>query len=116
MQGENEKRNTALHSKALTLEELITVIKKHLSPMGAFAVLLPYHRSGYFEELSKQQAFYLNKKVSVKQTPNHNLFRSMLWFTQQQTTASHSEIIIQNEKGVYTKEFIDLLKNYYLHL
>ncbi len=79
-------------------------------------MLLPYHRTVYFEKLAKQKYFYLHEKILVKQTPLHFHFRSILNFGRQEKTPKQSEIIIQNEEGQYTPEFAELLKDYYLFL
>ncbi|MFX8852442.1 hypothetical protein ABTM75_19085, partial [Acinetobacter baumannii] len=76
LKSENLKRNLALHSTALSFEELIDCIKKLLSPTGRFAILVPYHRTENFIQLAKD--FFLEEKVLVKQTPSHPYFRSIL--------------------------------------
>jgi tRNA1Val (adenine37-N6)-methyltransferase len=116
LKSEDEKRNVALHSHALTFKDLLTSAEKHLAPEGTFAVLLPYHRLVEFEELSKQYNFFVDEKVLVKQTPKHNNFRSILCLTKKETVATQSQIIIRDEKETYTKEFIALLKDFYLYL
>ncbi|MGI8951754.1 MAG: tRNA1(Val) (adenine(37)-N6)-methyltransferase [Chitinophagaceae bacterium] len=112
---ENKKRNIALHSDALNFEELLIVFENNLTANGKFAVLLPYHRSIYFKRLVEQKKFYLNKKILVKQTFKHNYFRSILLFSRTFALTNQSEIIIQNEHNKYTPEFVELLKDYYLH-
>ncbi len=116
LKSDNEKRNLALHSAELSLEELLDAINKHLKDEGSFAVLLPYHRTQQFINSAIQQSFHLTEKILVKQTPAHNYFRGMLWFTKESTSAKQSEIIIRNEEGKYTNEFVGLLKDYYLYL
>lgn len=115
LKSKNVKRNLALHSLELDLEELFDAVEKYLKDEGIFAVLLPYHRTQQCINLA-EQSLYLSKKVLVKQTPEHNYFRSMLWFTKQSATTEEYEIIIQNKEGKYTDEFTELLKDYYLYL
>ena len=112
----NEKKNAAKHDTALTLQELLHNADRLLSTTGFFAVLLPYHRSNYFEEEAAKINLYLSKKISVKQTPKHNYFRSILIFSRHEVNTLQEEIIIKNEDGNYSPAFIDLLKVYYLHL
>ncbi len=112
----NEKKNAAKHDTALTLQELLHNADRLLSTTGFFAVLLPYHRSNYFEEEAEKLNFHLNKKISVKQTPKHDFFRAILIFYKTKTTANQSTLTIKNEEGKYTDEFTNLLKDYYLYL
>ncbi len=109
----SEKRNLALHCEALSLQELLSSTKKLLVHDGHFALLLPYHRSTYFENLAVANEFYLKQKVLIKQTSAHNYFRSILFFSRQPSAINQSEITIMNNNNQYTKEFIELLADYY---
>ncbi|MDE3143505.1 MAG: methyltransferase [Bacteroidota bacterium] len=116
LKSDHAKRNIALHSEALSLEELLHSIKINLTNDGKFAVLLPYHRSAYFEELAEAEKFYIEEKIVVKQTPHHPYFRTMLLFSKHPATSTEKEIIIKNELNDYSTEFKELLKDYYLYL
>ncbi len=111
----SNKRNLAMHSQALCLEDLLSSIKRLLKYDGKFAILLPSHRSIYFEGIALEAGFHLLEKVSVKQTPNHPSFRSMLLFGNESDTIFEKKIIIK--AGItYTVQFAALLKDYYLYL
>jgi len=112
----DKKKNFAKHDTSLTLTESLGAVDTHLSADGFFSVLLPFHRSNYFEEKSAALNFYLIKKIMIKQTPKHNYFRVILIFSRKKITAEKEELIIKNEDGNYTPEFISLLKDYYLYL
>jgi len=113
----NEKnKNIAKHDAGLTLNDLIDIIKKHLAPTGTFAVLLPWHRIKYFEELAAGNNFFAQEKILIRQTPTHNFFRGILFFSNTRSGTKTTEIIIKNKQGNYTEEFSELLKNYYLKL
>lgn len=116
LKSSSQERNTALHSTGLNLKELLQVIKTNLFTGGTFAVLLPFHRTAYFEALCSEQGFYCNQKVLVRQTPRHNYFRSILFFSQENTSARQKEIVIQVQPGQYADEFKDLLRDYYLNV
>lgn len=115
LKSSNNKRNLALHSSELTLEELLQAITLNLKNDGHFAVLLPYHRTEYFETIAKQK-YFLQEKVLVKQTPGHDYFRSMLLFSPFPTQTNQYEIIIREKEKQYSNEFTELLKEYYLYL
>jgi len=116
LRSNDSKRNIALHNDALQLENLLSVIQKLLTENGNFAVLLPYHRTGYFQQMATAKGFYLAEKILVKQTPIHAYFRSMLFFSSLHVETRSSEIVIQNETREYTPGFALLLKDYYLYL
>ena len=111
------EKNTAKHSTALTLEELVNIIDQNLDASGSFGILLPFHRSEYFEKLAAKNNFYLTEKLLVKQTPKHHFFRTILHFSRKEEMNPGSfELIIHSENGNFTPEFVELMKDYYLHL
>src|ERR1051326_3322056 len=116
LKSDDTKRNLALHSSELSLEESSDVVFKLLKEEGTFAVLLPYHRTQEFINLARERSLHLSKKFLIRQTPKHDYFRSILWFTKKQISPEESEIVIQEENGKYTDKFIALLKDYYLYL
>jgi len=116
LKSENQKRNLALHSDALSLEELITVIDDLMKDDGNFFCLIPYHRTKYFEELLVKNKLKLKEKFLIKQTPKHNYFRTMFWVNRNSNDFNKSEIIIIDERNEYSDAFKELLKDYYLSL
>ena len=110
-------RNNAMHDTALTLEELSDIIPRHLSPFGHFAVLLPDHRRDYFISLMLKRDLHLQSGLQVKQSPQHDYFRSILCFAQQRSiSVQEEEIVIREDKDRYSEKFASLLKEYYLYL
>jgi len=109
------QRNLALHSKELTLQELLLAVKKYLAADGKFTVLLPYYRKEAFKNLAFDEGFFLEEEISVKQSPAHSFFRVMLLFTTVEVPARFDTITIHDE-GEYTPSFTALLKDYYLKL
>jgi tRNA1Val (adenine37-N6)-methyltransferase len=116
LKSDNSKRNLALHSAALGLDDLLEVIKKHLGTNGKFGVLLPYHRSANFINHALLKDFHLMEEVSVKQTSRHPYFRSMLLFGRTKMQAKHSDLCIKEKNDEYSDEFKELLREYYLKL
>jgi tRNA1Val (adenine37-N6)-methyltransferase len=116
LKSDSAKRNLALHSTALGLDDLLDIILKHLGSNGKFGVLLPYHRSANFINHALLKDFHLVEEVSVKQTPKHPYFRSMLLFGRDKVLTKHSDICIKEKNDEYSDEFRELLKDYYLNL
>jgi tRNA1Val (adenine37-N6)-methyltransferase len=116
LKSENVRRNLALHGAALGLDDLLDVIQKHISSQGKFAVLLPYHRSANFINHAQLKDLYLIDEVSVKQSSKHPYFRSMLLFGKNKVPVKHSDLCIKEANDEYSKEFVELLRDYYLKL
>ena len=117
-------RNLAMHSVALSLEELVYEIKRLLNNEGRFAILLPYHRTEYFIGLALKEGFKLLESLFVKQTMKHSYFRSMLLFIKEDNkidTINLNNVAHKNELKIkvgieYSDSFKELLSPYYLKL
>lgn len=114
LQSEDESKNKAKHASTLTLKELLLAIHANLKNDGNFFILLPYHRSNYFEHEATLAGFYLKEKIEVRQTPQHDFFRVIMHFSRSESGTAINELTIKNAAGNYTDEFIALLKDYYL--
>lgn len=114
LKAHHKNKNLAKHDDGLTFSELMHSVKNNLSEKGHFAILLPFHRVGYFKTVAAESRFYLQEEVLLKQTPRHTYFRGMLFYGSEPTQSLSKEIIIKDESGDYTPEFKILLKDYYL--
>lgn len=114
LRSSDDKKNEAKHDESLVLEELVRVICSCLKNDGAFSILLPFHRTGYFENLASSKGFCLTEKLTVKQTHEHSPFRSICLFRfQKPATVASFELVIKDVTGKYTPEFIRLMEDYY---
>lgn len=117
LETDSHARNLARHSKELTLAELLAAVDENLSAEGSFGILLPYHRVNYFEGLAASRHFHLRERLLVRQTPRHDLFRAVLHFSRnKENFIPETELSIQDERGQYTDEFVELMRDYYLKL
>jgi|SRR5450432_664851 len=108
------KKNKAKHEESLTLDELVSVIKYNLRSDGGFSILLPYHRTEYFGMLASSTGFFLQEKLTIRQTPAHAPFRTICQYGFKKPEHAFSkELTIKNEAGKYSLEFIALMKDYY---
>ena len=116
LRSASENKNAAKHGTALTLRQLLTTAGKLLKEKGTFAVLLPYQRVNKFVEDATYLNLHLKEKLLLRHSAQHNYSRGILFFTQENVEPATKELIIKLENGGYSNDFIDLLKDYYLHL
>jgi tRNA1Val (adenine37-N6)-methyltransferase len=109
------KRNLALHSESLSLEDLMQVVQKELAEEGSFTILLPYERKDNCIASAAAVGLYPEEIIAVKQSELHGYFRVMLWFNREKQTPITTIIDIR-EGNDYSAAFVRLLKDYYLHL
>lgn len=116
LQSPGKEKNTAHHSADLSLNVLFEIIKNNLSANGSFFLLLPYKREQEINDLLKKNDLYVSKKTLVRQTTNHDYFRILLKGNLYNTEKVTNELSIRDTNQEYTTAFIQLLKDYYLHL
>jgi len=115
LQSDDTQRNLALHSTALTLEELFKISQQLLNADGQFCLLLPYHRTAAAIKLGEENGMHCIQQTTVHQTTKHAAFRSILHFATQPSPKKEMTIYIKDGQD-YTNGFIDLLKPFYLYV
>ncbi len=119
LKGDDEGRNVAHHSSALSFTDLFSIIKNNLSANGKFYLLLPFKRDTEIKNLFTSGNFQIERITYIKQTVKHDYFRMIVsgkFKTKNPGETKIDEIAIKSISGNYTPEFIALLKDYYLHL
>ncbi|HEV8082718.1 MAG TPA: methyltransferase [Chitinophagaceae bacterium] len=111
-----EGKKNSKHSNSLRLAELVAAVTDLLAADGFFGVLLPYERAEYFEKEAIKYLLFVNEQLRIRQSIEHDYFRTILILEKKQNPIIKSEISIRNNNNEYTPEFIALLKDYYLYL
>lgn len=119
LKSDSVTKNTAHHSSNLSLEELLTAIKKNLSEDGKFFLLFPFKRESEVRMLVRASGMQITMIALVRQSVNHDYFRIMVMgkkSSEEPAEIVFDEISICDERQQYTEEFVELLEDYYLYL
>jgi len=117
LRSDDANKNAAKHDTTLRLETLTSFIKTYLNEAGLVALLLPFHRTDYLEQITNGQGLFTKEKLLVRQSPKHDHFRSILLLTKKDNgPATTNELIIHDEARNYTAAFQEYLKDYYLKM
>ena len=114
---ENEQRDLARFQDALPFEEIVEAADLLLSENGIFAVILPYKEEENFIDLAREFELYPTKITRVKGTPKSEVKRSLLAFSRNENPEiAIDELTIEIDRHVYTPEYIELTKEFYLKM
>jgi tRNA1Val (adenine37-N6)-methyltransferase len=116
LRSSNEKRNTVMQQDLLPFEELINAISNLLAETGKCWILLPVYEMEIFVQHCIKQNLFISEQLLVRNRPSDEPFRSICCFEREKKEIRKTEIIIYKEGTEYTKEFVELLKPYYLKL
>jgi len=114
---ENEQRDLARFQDAMPFDELIEAADLLLSENGIFAIILPFKEEEKFIALAKESELYPFKITRVKGTPTAEIKRSLLAFSRNENLEIEiDELVIEIDRHVYTSEYIELTKEFYLKM
>ena len=108
------QRKLARHTDTLRYEQLIAVALRLMKPEGRFSLVLPYRESKVFLKLAEQSGLYLQQQMLIFPKPCSEPNRINLLFGLHPVILKTEKFIIRNEEGTFTKQYIDMVKNYYL--
>lgn len=112
---ENEQRDLARFQDAMPFEEIVEAADLLLSENGIFAIILPFKEESKFINLAKEAELYPLKITRVKGTPSSAVKRSLLAFSRDEVSEIKiDELVIEIDRHIYTPEYIELTKDFYL--
>jgi tRNA1Val (adenine37-N6)-methyltransferase len=115
--SENEQRDLARFQDAMPFEDLIEAADLLLSENGIFSVIIPFKEENRFLALAKEFELYPLKITHVKGTPTTEIKRSLVAFSRNKNIDFPiDELIIETARHLYTAEYIDLTKEFYLKM
>ncbi len=110
-------KNLAAHSTALPWDALAEAAASLLQENGAWYVLVPTLRAYTMQKFASTYGLQLSQECLMYNDAKHLPIRAMLKFVKQkEATIQRHKIVIKNADQSYTKEFVNYLKAYYLHL
>lgn len=112
-----EQRDLARFADAMPFEDLIEAADLLLSENGIFAAIIPFKEEENFLALAAAFELYPVKITRVKGTPTTEIKRSLLAFSRiEKIDFPTDELIIETARHIYTPEYIELTKDFYLKM
>ena len=113
----NDQRDLARFQDAMPFEDLVEAAALLLSENGIFSVIIPFKEEEKFVALANEYELYPIKITRVKGTPTSEIKRSLLAFSRNKTIPFPiDELIIETARHIYTPEYIELTKDFYLKM
>ena len=113
----NEQRDLARFADAMPFEDLIEAAALLLSEDGIFSVIIPFKEEEQFVAVANEYELYPKQITRVKGTPTSEIKRSLLAFGRnEKINPQIDELVIETARHVYTSEYIELTKEFYLKM
>lgn len=111
---EDDSRNKARFTSALSFEDLLSGISNILSEDGVFSTIIPYTEEEQFIQIAIENRLIPYRICRVKGNPTSEIKRSLLEFSFQKKEIQEEELVIEVGRHQYTKEYQDLTREFYL--
>lgn len=111
-----ENRNLARFTEALPFEDLVKYSAQLLAEKGKFCTIIPHKNEEEFIQLASKEKLFPQKITRVRGHKNSPIKRSLLQFGFEKTALETSELIIEIERHVYTEDYKNLVKDFYLKM
>ena len=115
-QAHNKRRATSRHTENMSHEELLRALQKCLTREGKAHLILPSKQADTLINSAAQHSLFCHQITQVKTTPNKVVSRKLITLSPQRTSANKHKIIVIQENGKYTSDFIALTKDFYIKL
>ena len=87
-----------------------------LSEKGSFALILPRKEEKSFISLASEAGLFPRRICRVKGNSTSEEKRSLLEFSFQRTEIEFTELTIETERHMYTDDYRNLVKEFYLKM
>ncbi len=111
-----EDRDMARHSDNLPFIELLQGVAKLLNNKGSCAFVIPFSEQDNFILLAEKQGLFPSRIMHVKGNNESPIKRSLLQFSFVKSEILKKELVIENSRHIYTKDYIELVKDFYLKM
>jgi tRNA1Val (adenine37-N6)-methyltransferase len=114
---DNSQRVLARFQDAMPFEELVQAAGLLLSENGIFSVIIPFKEEERFIDLCAKVELYPVKITRVKGTHSTPIVRSLMAFKRYELAVlTADELVVETSRHVYTNEYINLTKEFYLKM
>ncbi len=112
----NESRNFARHTDSLSFKELLEFTSKKLNEIGVASFIIPFDSEKNFLIIAENNNLFPSRICRVRGNENSHIKRSLIELRFQETICVESSLTIEISRHVYTKDYINLTKDFYLKM
>ena len=112
----NSARDTARQNQSLPFDALLEGVSILLSQDGLFATIIPFKEEKLLTSLASKVELFPKRITHVQGNPSSEIKRSLLEFSFEQKEIQIEKLIIEKQRHQYTKDYINLTKEFYLKM
>lgn len=110
------QRTLARHTNSLPMVEFMNISARLLSPGGYLSLIFPYAEKDLLIGLAENAGLFVSRITNVYPMPHLDAKRVLLEFSKVKQDAEIADLTIEKERHIYTDDFTELVKDFYLKL
>jgi tRNA1Val (adenine37-N6)-methyltransferase len=115
LKNRDHGKSFARHKDSLTNNDLLIGASRLMAQGGRFQVIMPNVEGNLFIAESVRYGLFCNNILKIKPLPTSDIRRLILTFSRQQLKTSEKFLTIEHGKRhIFTEEYINLTKDFYL--
>ena len=115
-QTNDSARNRARFSSALPFKTLLSGVADVLFSSGRLVVIIPCKEEEKFRSIALEFKLFLVRICRVKGTCTSDEKRSLLEFSFKEKKVKREELVIETSRHQYSKEYIEIVKDFYIKM
>ena len=116
LKSSSQGRSIARHEDSLPFEKFVPTVARLLTSGGTFSVILPESERLYFNRLCIANGMHICGKTIVKSFENSDPLRVILHFSKSFLPMKQEVLVIYSTQNVYTQQFKNLVKDFYINV
>lgn len=114
LKSPQDERTLARHNYSLSTNDLLYGACNLMDKGGRLCVILPYLEAQLFIVDAALKGLYCIRKTEIRPSPEKKIHRIIMEFSFTRLQPEMFDFTIRNDKGVYSNEYVELTKDFYL--
>ncbi len=114
LKAAKKARTVARHTDFLSQADLLKTAVQLLSATGILAVIYPVEQAENFQKKAESLGLFCLRKLYVKPMPEIPTKRILMELSKKELPLQENTLTIEAKQYIYTPEFINLIKDFYL--
>lgn len=110
------QRTLARHTDSLPMIDFMRISAQLLSSNGHLSLIYPCNEKDLLIELAANEGLFVSRVTQVYPMPHLPVKRVLLEFSKTKKSVEVDDLVIEKERHIYTVEFTNLVRDFYLKL
>lgn len=112
----DKQRSLARHTSGLSFRDLLAGVSALLADDGQFTLIIPAQADSLLKKLAFSFDLFPIRQCWVQTKPESTPKRTLVTFSRKESSCISQTLVVELERHVYSPEYIELTKDFYLKM